>query len=96
VIREAPPLPPTQVCQKVITISGMQLPPPPRKVVIERLAPMPVKPQGVLVERWLPFAEQKRRVIFNRPCCPEPQVMQPRNVIVQWEAPTVNIRQCIK
>jgi hypothetical protein len=64
--------------------------------VIERLAPIPVKPQGVIVERWLPYAQVKRRVVFTRPCCPEPRVVIPRNVIVQWEAPRVNVRQCVK
>ena len=36
IIREAPPTPPNVVGRKVITISGKTLPPPPRKVVIER------------------------------------------------------------
>jgi hypothetical protein len=37
------------------------LPPPPRKVVIERLAVLPNKPQAVIVERWLPYTQQKRK-----------------------------------
>ena len=66
VVREAPPEPPRAVGTKRITISGKRLPPPPRKVVIERLAALPTKPQNVIIERWLPYAEQKRRVIFNK------------------------------
>merc|ERR1719215_1676118 len=65
-------------------------------VVIERLAPLPSKPQNVIVERWLPYAETKRRVIFNKAAAVSAQVATPRNVIVQWEAPSVNIRKEIK
>lgn len=95
-IREAPPQPPNQVGRKVITISGKRLPPPPRKVIIERLAPLPAKPQSVIVERWLPYAQTKRRVIFQRSNQVDPVIVKPRNVIVQWEAPRVNIRREIK
>lgn len=51
VIREAPPAMPPSVGVKRITISGKLLPPPPRKVIIERLAPLPSKPQNVIIER---------------------------------------------
>jgi len=96
VLREAPPQPPTPVGSKRITISGKRNPPPPRKVVIERLAPLPAKPQNVIVERWLPYAEGgKRRVIFNKAAAVA-EAVNPRNVIVQWEAPSVNIRQEVK
>lgn len=65
-------------------------------MVIERLAPIPSKPQSVVVERWLPYNDSiKRRVIF-RAAPPDPVLIKPRNVIVQWEAPNVNIRQEIK
>jgi len=57
VVREAPPQPPPAVGTKRITISGKRLPPPPRKVIIERLAPLPTKPQNVIIERWLPYSE---------------------------------------
>jgi hypothetical protein len=96
VIREAPPQPPAAIGPKRITISGKRIPPPPRKVVIERLAPLPSKPQNVIVERWLPYGEVKRRVIFNKAAEVAAQVATPRNVIVQWEAPSVNIRKEVK
>jgi hypothetical protein len=96
VIREAPPPPPVQVCRKVITISGKRLPPPPRKVVIERLAPLPSKPQAAIIERWLPYAQVKRRVIFQRSCQPDSVAVAPRNVIVQWEAPQVVVKKEVK
>jgi len=96
VVREAPPQPPAPVGPKRITISGKKNPPPPRKVVIERLAPLPSKPQNVIVERWLPYAETKRRVVFNKAADVKAEVATPRNVIVQWEAPSVNVRKEVK
>ncbi len=96
VIREAPPQAPAPVGAKRITISGKRNPPPPRKVIIERLAPLPSKPQNVIIERWLPYSEVKRRVIFNRAVETKVEVATPRNVIVQWEAPSVNVRKEIK
>jgi len=85
VIREKPPAPPPHIGRKVIPISGKRLPPPPRKVVIERLAPLPSKPQGIMIERWLPYTQTKRRVIFQRTQDKDPVVCKPRNVIIQWE-----------
>jgi len=96
VVREAPPQPPVPVGPKRITISGKRNPPPPRKVVIERLAALPSKPQNVIVERWLPYSEVKRRVVFHKSNETAAQVATPRNVIVQWEAPSVNVRKEIK
>lgn len=96
VVREAPPEAPLPVGRKLITISGRRNPPPPRKVIIERLAPLPAKPQNVLIERWLPYAVSKRRVVFNRAAEVKAEVTTPRNVIIQWEAPSVNIRKEIK
>ena len=75
-----------------ITISGKRVPPPPRKVIIERLAPIPQKPQSVIIERWLPYSQVKRRVIFNKSTDKDPIVIKPKNIIVQWEAPQVSHR----
>jgi hypothetical protein len=96
IIREAPPQPPPAIGRKLITISGKKLPPPNRKVVIERLAPLPSKPQAVIVERWLPYNDNiKRRVVFQKAPA-DPVVVTPRNVIVQWEAPNVSVKQDLK
>ena len=96
VVREAPPQPPQPVGRKFITIGGKRLPPPPRKVVIERLAPLPSKPQSVIIERWLPYTQGKRRVIFQKAQGSDPVTVKPRNVIVQWEAPQVVIKKDFK
>lgn len=95
VIREAPPLPPKAVGRKLISISGKRIPPPPRKVVIERLAELPAKPQSVIIERWLPYAEVKRRVIFQAAPA-DPIVVAPKNTIIQWQAPQVRVRKELK
>lgn len=68
------------------------MPPPPRKVVVERLAQMPPKPQSVIVERWLPYVPTKRKVIYKG-APPDPVLCKPRNIIVQWEAPEVCIKK---
>jgi hypothetical protein len=95
VIREAPPQPPAPAGRKLITIGGKRLPPPPRKVVVERLPALPSKPQSVLVERWLGYTSGKRRVIFQKAAADQ-VVVAPRNVIVQWEAPSVSVKKEFK
>ena len=95
VIREAPPQAPLAVGRKLITISGKRLPPPPRKVVIERFASLPAKPQNILVERWLPYTSVKRRVIYRAPP-PEPRIVKPKNVIIEWESPKMVVKQEFK
>lgn len=72
------------------------MPPPPRKVIIERLAPLPSKPQSVIIERWLPYNDKvKRKVIFQRAPA-DSVILKPRNVIVQWEAPNVVVKKDYK
>jgi hypothetical protein len=96
VLREAPPQPPQPIAPKRIIISGKRNPPPPRKVVIERLPALPPKPQNVIVERWLPYAEGgKRRVVFNKAAA-SAEIIIPKNIVVQWEEPRVNVRQEVK
>ena len=91
-VREAPPQAPLPIWKKIITISGKHLPPPPRKVIIERLATLPNKPQAVITERWLPFTQSKRKVIYQAAPSVAPYC-KPKNVIVQWQAPNVVIKQ---
>jgi hypothetical protein len=92
VIREAPPKPPAALGGKVITVSGRKLAPPPRKVIIERLPPMPPPPQSVIIERWLAYPELKRKVIFQKSAEADVVFPQPKNVIIQWEPPTAEVR----
>ena len=84
------------VSLKVIKISGKRLPPPPRRVIIERLAPLPIKPQPVVVERWLPYPSVKRKVIFQRSSDASATLAKPKNLIIQWQEPEVQIRKEFK
>lgn len=72
------------------------MPAPPRKVIIERMAPEPPKPQTVIIERWLPYPTPKRKVIFQKaeptPCPPSPT----KNVIIQWEPVDVCVHKEIE
>jgi hypothetical protein len=67
IIREAPPEPPQSYGLKLIKIRGKKYPPPPRKVIIERLAPLPSKPQSIILEKWLPYSflkNEERKLLF--------------------------------
>jgi hypothetical protein len=96
VIREVPPKTLPVIGQKVISISGKRMPPPPRKVIIERLPPIPAPPPSVLVERWLAHQQRGRRVVFQRAAVQAEILPKPKNMIIQWEAPCVEIRKEIK
>lgn len=98
IVREVPPQPPPIIGRKIITISGKKMPPPPRKVIIERLPPLPSKPQSVIIERWLPYRPIKRKVIFQRANETKSPavVVKPRNIIIQWEAPSVTVKKEFK
>ena len=97
IIREKPPNEPPLIGRKIITISGKKCPPPPRKVIIERLPQLPPKPPNILIERWLPYKQVKRRVIYKpTPESSQPVYVKPRNIIVQWESPDVVIKNDYK
>ena len=73
------------------------MPPPPIKVIIEKLAPLPPKPQTVIIERWLPYSPQKRKVIYQKLNQDEQvQLKKPKNLIIQWESPKVTVKQELK
>jgi len=95
VIREAPPQPPCPIPGRSVTIPGRTVPPPARKVVVERLPPIPPKPQQVFIERWLPFPQQTQRVVYKaaEAICSIPD---PKNVVIQWESPEVELRKEFK
>lgn len=93
IIREHPPQPPTKFDKKLITVSGKKLPPPPRKVIIERLPPLPKKPPPIIIERWLPYSERKRKVIYKRSSSPTMLLEDPKNVVVDWDIPEVEIER---
>ena len=60
------------------------------------MAPLPSKPQSVIIERWLPYKQAKRRVIFQKAQEIDPVLSKPKNVIIQWESPEVQVKKEFK
>lgn len=51
----------------------------------------------MIIERWLPYTQGKRRVIFQKASQqPDAVVAQPKNVVIQWESPKVEIKKEFK
>lgn len=90
ILREAPPPPPKKIPEQVLTVPGKVIPPPARKVVVERLPPIPAKPQQIFIEKWLPFKQEKRRVVYQK-AEKECIIPNPRNLVIQWESPEVEV-----
>ena len=95
VIREKPPTPPEPISAKTVIIPGQRLPPPPRRVIVEKLAQAPANPQAVSVERWLPYEKRERKVILEKKPC-DPCVEKPKNVVYEWEPQCVNQKTEVK
>ena len=92
VVRERPPMPPALIPPEHHIIPGKVIPPPPRKVIVERLPQLPQPPQDIVVERWLEYAPRTRRVVFQ----PAPKLIPapaPKNVLIQWDSPAVALNR---
>ena len=86
VLKEQPPVVPPEIENKVISIPGKLLAPPPRKMIIEKLPMLPNKPRPIIIEKWLPYEPQTRVVKFVR----AQQVdnwSSEKNLIIQWDSP---------
>ena len=92
VVRERPPKPPAPIAPRNITIPGKVIPPPPRKVIVERLPQIPAKPQDIIIERWLGYQRRTRNVNFQ-PAAALIPAAAPKNVLIQWDSPDVDVRQ---
>lgn len=90
VVREEPPKM-SVLGGKRVTIPGRCVPPPPRKFIVEKLAPLPDKPQNVIVERWLPVKKQKIEVVY-KPAARLASAEAPQNIIVKWESAEVTVK----
>lgn len=95
ILREQPPKVPQPESEKVVFVPGKVIPPPARKVVVERLPTIPPKPQSVLLEKWLPLKSQKRRVVYQR-ADKDCILPNPRNLVIQWDAPEVEVKREFK
>ena len=87
ILRERPPIQHRQ--QRIITIPGRVLPPPPRQVIIERIPP----PRDIIIERWLDYPnpnrekhQQHHRRIIHEQIESEPVIhdVDNRNYIIDW------------
>ena len=68
----------------------------PRRVILERLNNVPARPPNVIVEKWLPYQAQKRRVVYQRSASAHSRLMVPRNLIIEWEAPEIDVKSVCK
>ena len=98
IIREIPPTAPQNCVEsKIIKLPSMRrLPPPPRKVIVERLPPLPIAPQAIIIERWLPYKRQQRRVIYSKFEGPDPEYKKEKNIIIQWDPPEIKLEKEFK
>jgi hypothetical protein len=92
VIREAPPPAPAPLPGQIHYVPGKIIPPPARKVITEYLPPVPAKPQQIIIDRWLPYEQPIQRVRYE-PAKPACIIPDPRNVVIQWDAPDVHVTQ---
>lgn len=87
IIRERPPILEKIPTQEII-LPGRVLPPPKRRIIIERPAKLPDETRGQIVERWLPYDQQERCVIFNKAQQTKPLVID-KNLEYIWDEPNV-------
>jgi len=95
IIRERPPVPPEPIKSKTILIPGKRLPPPPRKVIIEKLQPVLPNPPSITVERWLPYDKRERKVILEKKPL-DPCIEKPKNVTYEWQPQCTIPRTIVK
>ena len=92
ILREHPPPMPPQQPNRVISLPGRVLPPPPRQVIIERVPspPLPPPPRDIIIERWLDYPKQEpnlyRRIIHEQEQtnAASTSSVSNRNLIVDW------------
>jgi hypothetical protein len=86
VYRERPPRTPPSIPQEVITLPGRTIEPPPRQVIVERMAQAAALPGDIVIERWLAHGRQRRRVVHEKPVQRTQSSAAPRNVLIDWES----------
>ncbi|CAF0760214.1 unnamed protein product [Adineta steineri] len=97
VLRERPPHPPAPIPTQTVIKKLPAAPVPPRSIVVERYPATPARPRDIIIERWVPYSKepQKRKVITHR--APPPRAYpQPRNTIIAYEAPQVNVVRSVR
>jgi hypothetical protein len=95
ILREQPPQSPEEIPRKYVSICGRALPPPPRRLVVEKLAQMPEKPQPIEIERWLQYGEQTRNVKFI-PAEPVANWEKEKNLLILWQCPQARVTKDLR
>jgi hypothetical protein len=90
VLREQPLEAPRELDRKVITVAGKVLPPPPRRLIIEKLPQLPNKPRPIVIEKWLPCEAQTRTVKFIQAERTE-NWRSEKNLVILWDGLTANV-----
>ncbi len=91
-IREAPPEYAKNTSPKKISIKGRRAPPPPRRLVVEKLPAEPVRPPKVYIDRWLPVPLAKQRITVKKAAQSQP-AEEPKNLVVEWTVAEPKITQ---
>jgi hypothetical protein len=86
VYRERPPRTPPSIPQEVITLPGRTIEPPPRQVIVERMAQAAALPGDIVIERWLGYGQQRRRVVHEKPVQRTQSLAVAKNVLIDWES----------
>jgi len=95
ILREHPPPMPPRQPNRVISLPGRVLPPPPRQVIIERVPP----PRDIIIERWLDYPKQEpnlyRRIIHEQEQTNAASASSDsnRNLIIDWTFDGVEERE---
>lgn len=95
IIREQPPIPLKKIEKEIIEIPGKILRPPPRQIIIEKLPTIPPKPPNIIIDKWLPQRQPKRQVIYEKIPNSIPLNQNPKNVLINWESPNIQIERRI-
>lgn len=89
-IREAPPKISIPTERKVIRIAGPKSgPPPPRKVIVQKMPEISEKAQSIVIERWLAPKILPRRVVLEGSPLVSQEHAKVRNEIHECEYPNV-------
>lgn len=85
IYREKPPRQPQPVAAQTISIPGRTIDPPPRQVIVERMAAAAALPQDIIIERWLGYNKQKRNIVHQRAASQHTAAAATKNVLIDWE-----------
>lgn len=98
VIREAPPkISTSDIGRKIVKIAAPRIPPPARKLIVEKLPAIANQAQSIIIERWLAPKQQARRIVYQGGEMTKFTGYPPiKNEIIEYDAPKVTINKQFK